>query len=406
MCRIPSGVAHFRYTALTGTGRRVSGLLAGASEQAALAELESRRLTPVSITAAPDTRSGEKSPPQRKIGEAYGQLADLLHAGVPLLRALKLLSNRKAQPRLAVLFARLSEAVSKGQDLGAAMSESPHAFPPVHVAMVRAGERGGFLESVFARLGQLVIAQADLRAKVVGNLIYPIVLVTMGSVILTVIFGFFVPKFRTTFDQIEGGVPAITTLLFVASDAITKYGFVTAILLFLAGVGLWRAVKAPRVQGWIAERLDRAPVVGPLRRALATARLCQLLGAMLSHGVPMLTAMQIAKEGVGHSRLSRAVEEAAEAVRAGQPLAPPLAKSGVIDDDVAEMISVGESANNLDAVLQKIASTLEARVDRMLGVAVRLIEPLLLVILAMVVMAVAAGLLLPLTKLSSSLGGN
>lgn len=397
-------MATFEYIALTGAGERIRGALHGASEQAVLAELESRQLTPVSITQQPDrTASASRRISARRLGESFEQLADLLRAGVPLLRGLKLLAGRKSSPSLAAVYRTLAEGVEKGSDLGAAMQNETGVFLPVHIAMVRAGEKGGFLEDVLGKLGRMVIRQAELRAKIIGNLVYPLVLVCTGSIVGGVIFGVFVPKFRPMFEKLGDGLPLVTRIVFMMSDAITRFGLVTAgVIAVVAGVA-WSLLKRPVWRERAEILLTRAPVIGPITRGLATARLCQLLGAMLGNGVPMLAALQIAKGGTGNLLMRNAVEASIEAVRAGQALAPPLTASGLLDDDVAEMIAVGESANNLDEVLGKVAETIEARLDRLLGVAIRLIEPLLLVMLAGTVGVVAAALLLPMSKLSGAL---
>ncbi len=394
----------FEYTALSGNGDRVAGILAGASEHAVLVELESRRLVPVSIKAKAERSAGRGGRiPARALATSYLQVSDLLRAGVPLLRSLKLLAGRRAQPAVSAVFRQLADAVEKGSDLGAALSSLPAVFPPVHVAMVRAGEKGGFLEDVLQRLGTLVMKQAEMRSKVIGNMIYPALLVILGTGVGVAIFGFFIPKFRPMFANIMGGLPLVTKLVFAASDAVGRFGPVTAIVVVVLAVTIWRLSKRADIRERIEVAKTRLPVIGGLVRGFATARFCQLLGTMLSNGVPMLAALKIAKDGTGNMLMARAIERAADAVKEGQPLATPLAESGLLDDDVVEIISVGESANNLDEVLLKVGDSIETRLDRMLGSAVRLIEPLLLLVMAGVVGTVAAALLLPMSKLSSSL---
>jgi len=396
-------VATFRYTAISASGERIEGILVGDSEQAVLAELDSRQLTPVAVSPAAggsDQSSGRL--PARQLGESYGQLADLLRAGVPLLRGLRLLGGRRSRPRVSRVFASLAQEVEKGSDLAAAMERRSDSFPTLHIAMVRAGERGGFLESVLAQLGGLVIKQAELTGKILGNMIYPAVLVVFGLGIAAVIFGVFVPQFRPMFARIEGGLPLVTTIVFIVSDAITKYGLVSAALLGAAGAGVAAAMRRPDIKARIDQARLRLPVLGPIQRGVATARLCRLLGSMLANGVPMLAALRISRDAVGNPVMQRAIDAAAEAVQSGAALAPPLEASGLFDDDIVEMIRVGESANNLSEVLLTIADTIEARLDRLLNVAIRLIEPLLLVLIAGLVGLVAAGLLLPLTKLSQA----
>jgi len=396
-------MAQFQYSAFDQTGRRVAGVLAGSTEQAVLAELESRRLTPVSVEPARERIRLRRGVGPRRLGTAYAQLADLLNAGVPLLRALRLLGRRRTNPRLGEVFRDLADQVAEGEELAKAMSGHPDVFGRVQVAMVRAGEKGGFLEQVLERLGQFVLAQADMRGKVIGNLIYPGVLVCMGMLVLLVVFGFFVPMFEPLLERVEGGMPLVSRMVFAVSGAVTSYGPITLVVLVLAVLGVRRASRREDVRRWMTGVRTRMPIVGPLTRAIAVARFCRMLGTLLGNGVPMIEAMQIARDAAGNVLLEEAIEKATEAVRAGESLAPPLEQSGLFSDEVLEMISVGESANNLDEVLVTIAETVERRVDRLLTGVVRLIEPLLLMVIAGVVVFVAIGLILPMTRISPSM---
>jgi general secretion pathway protein F len=393
----------FEYTALSSRGERIAGSLSGASEQAVLSELESRQLVPVSIMTRPERKPvlraiGGGGISKRRLATTYSQVADLLRAGVPLLRALNLMANRRSQPRLSAVFRELSDAVSQGEELAAAMGQHPEIFPRVHIAMVRAGEKGGFLEGVLARLGQFVMRQAELRGKVIGNLVYPTFLVVFGLIVLLVVFGFFVPMFRPMFDEMPD-LPTITKMVLGASTLVASYGPVTGGVLGVVAVVIWRVSRRPAAQRKLAEIRTRAPVVGPLIRSLAAARFCRMLGTMLTNGIPMLTAMQIAREAAGNVLMEEAIGEAAEAVRAGQPLAGPLGESKLFDEEVLEMIAVAESANNLDEVLITVAESLETKVDRLLGGVIRLIEPVMLLAIAMIVLVVAAGLILPMSSM-------
>jgi general secretion pathway protein F len=388
----------FEYTARSVKGERVQGELAGASEQAVLGELEARELIPVSIRARSERGAVLAARvPVRKLAMTYVQVADLLRAGVPLLRALKLLGNRRSQGRLSAVFKDLAEGVSKGEELAEAMARHPGVFPKVHIAMVRAGEKGGFLEQVMARLGQFVMKQAELRSKVVGSLVYPAVLVGLGSVVLAVIFGVFVPKMRELVSEAPN-LPLVSRVVFGAGDLVAKHGLWTLLAVVVSGAVLWRVGQAPGVRRRLTEAKTRMAVIGPLVRSLSAARFCRLLGTMLANGIPVLTAMQIARDAAGNVLMEEAIDSAAEAVRAGQTLSGPLGESGLFEEDVVEMIAVAEAANNLDEVLITIAETIEGRVDRMLTTVLRLIEPLLLLVIAGVVVTVAAGLILPMMQ--------
>ncbi len=397
-------MASYRYNAIDQSGQRVNGMLAGASERAVLMELESRRLTPIRLQLKHEVKaSGLRQIPVRRLAGAYQQLADLLKAGVPLLRAIKVLSRQKSSPRLADIFRGLADAVEDGDELSVAMSQRPEVFSRVHIAMVRAGEKGGFLEEVLDRLGSLLTAQADLRSKVIGNLIYPLMLIVFGMGILSVIFGVFVPMFKPLFERLGDDLPTVTRFVFASSALVGQYGLWTLSFVILLVIGFLYLRTKPSVARNITWLRTFSPVIGPLTRSLAAARFCRLLGTLEGNGVPLLAAMKIARDAANNVLLEEAIDKATEAVQAGQPLAPPLAESGLFEEDVIEMIAVAEAAANLDKVLVGIAETIESRIDRMLSVAVRLLEPLLLMALAGVVVIVAAGLILPMAKLSSAI---
>lgn len=395
----------FEYTAITNAGGRVTGVLAAANEAAVLAELDSKQLTPLSVSEQRERTGFTRGVSPARLARAYTQLSDLLRAGVPVMRALALLGKQKSDRRLGTVFRRLAEHVSEGGEISDAMEVQPGVFPRIHVAMIRAGERGGFLEQVFARLGQYVQSQAELRSKVIGNMIYPCVLVGVGVVLLTVIFVVFVPNFESVFDGLKerGQLPAITSALFFVSHLMGRYGLITLTVLAIIGMAVWRASKRPDVRRFLVVAQTRAPILGPLTRSLAAARFCRMLGTMESNGVPLLTAMQIARQAAGNLLMEEAIDKAVESVRGGEPLAGPLAASGMFEDDVVEMISVGEAAGNVDEVMLGIAETIEGRVNRLLDTAVRLIEPLMLLLIAGVVVLVAISLLLPMLKMSAAL---
>lgn len=393
----------YDYIAIDGSGARVAGALAGASEQAILAELESRRLTPVRVQAQRERRGWSRGVSARRLGASYQQMADLLGAGVPLMRSLALLGRSKSTPKLSQVYRELAEQVSEGAELAEAMAARPDVFAPVHVAMVRAGEKGGFLEQVFERLAGFTLGQADLRSRVMGSLIYPMFLVGAGSIILTIIFTIFVPKFRVQFERLDE-LPFVTKIVLAVSDALTKYGLVTLTVVVAVGIALWFWARRPESKRAMNVWKTRAPVVGPIVRSLAVARFCRMLGTMEANGVPLLDALRIARGAAGNVLLEDAIDDATEAVRSGSPLAEPLGRSGLFDEDVVEMISVGESAGNVDQVLARTADTIEGRIDRMLGTAVRLVEPVVLAMIALVIGLVAAGLILPMVNLSGTVG--
>jgi general secretion pathway protein F/type IV pilus assembly protein PilC len=393
----------FAYIARDTGGQRVDGTLTAASVQAVLTELQGRDLAPVRVHQVRQLPRIRRGVPTRQLATAYRQLADLLRVGMPLLRALQLLSRGKSNLRLAAVFAQIAEEIEEGARLADSMGKHADVFPTIQVAMIRAGERGGFLEPVFARLGAFLEHQADIRAKVVGNLIYPVVLLVVGLAIVIAALVFFVPKFKAFYSRIE--LPLPTKILMGASDLLTNHWLLLIVGIVAAGIAYTSVIRRPRVRAAVARWQLRLPKLGALISSLAVARFTRILGTLLGNGVPMISAMQISRDAVGHPLLARAIEDATDAVRAGEPLARPLADSGMFADEVAEMIAVGESANNLPEVLVAIAETIEKRIDRMLQLFVRLMEPMLLLALAGVVLFIFIALIVPMLRLSAAISG-
>jgi len=393
----------YAYIARDTAGQRRQGTLVAASEQAVLTELHGRNLAPVRVHAVRERLRLGRPVSTRQLATAYEQLADLLKVGMPLLKALQLLGRNKSNPRLAAVFREIADEISEGSRLADAMGSHPDMFPPIHIAMIRAGERGAFLEQVFARLGSFLENQAQMRARVVGNMIYPAVLLSVGGAIVVAALIFFVPKFETFYSRIE--LPLPTKILMGASTILTQYWLALIIVGTVTAVVGSSLLRRPAVRRVFARWQLGIPKLGPLIASLAVARFTRILGTLLDNGVPMIAAIRISREAVGHPLLAEAIDRAADAVSAGEPLAAPLGASGMFPEDVAEMIAVGESANNLPEVLLTIADTIEKRIDRMLALFVRLIEPLLLLTLAGVVLFIFIALIVPMMRLSSAISG-
>ncbi len=339
----------------------------------------------------------------RQLASAYRQLSDLLRAGVPLLRAMRLLGRGKSNPRLAKVMSEVADDVAEGERLADAMAAHADVFPDVQVAMVRAGERGGFLDAVLTRMGTFLEHQADMRSRVVGSLIYPFVLLTVGAGIVLFAMVVFVPKFKDFYTRIA--LPWPTRVLLTASDVLTHWWLPLIGFAAILGVLAWRVLQYPQVKRAITTWRTKLPVICPLTRAVAVGRFARILGTLLENGIPMLQAIQISRDAAGNILLAEAIDRAGEAVRAGETLSKPLAESRLFSEDVIEMIAVGESANNLPQVLVTIADTIEKRIDRMMSAFLRLIEPLLLLCMAGAVLFIFVALIVPMMRMSAGLSG-
>jgi general secretion pathway protein F/type IV pilus assembly protein PilC len=400
----------FTFEALARTGAKSTGTLTANSEREAAMILDGRGLFPLKILMARTQASGAGGMFGGRVGGRttatfYSQLADLLHSGVPLLRSLELLERQTTNPTLQAVLRDVRSRVADGTGLSQAMGQHPKVFNELAVSMVRAGQEGGFLEDVLKRVAAFVENQEDLKAKVIGSLAYPVFLALAGAGVVTVLMVFFVPKFETIFEKLKekGEMPAVTTFLLAVSHFLIGYWWliIGAGVATLVGFKRWSATPKGRL---IVDRLKiRLPLFGPVFMSLALSRFCRILGTMLHNGIPILKALAIAKDSTGNRVLSRAIEQSAENVTAGQKLADPLRKSGFFPTDVVEMITIAEEANSLEKVLVDVADGLDKRTARNLDLMVKLLEPIMLMVMAGIVGTIAIGLLMPVFKLSSTL---
>jgi general secretion pathway protein F/type IV pilus assembly protein PilC len=398
----------FTYEAISATGQRSQGTLAANTEREALAVLDSRGLMPIKVAAAKSAGTHHRWGGKvrgRYMAAFYSQLADLLHSGVPLLRSLDILERQSVTPLLSETVREVRGKVADGTSLADAMNQHPRVFNELAVSMVRAGQEGGFLEDVLKRIADFTEHQEDLKAKVVGALAYPVFLAVVGVLVLNILVIFFVPRFEPIFKKLEekGELPAVTEMIMGASHLMQRQGWWIAIA-FIAAIYIfrrWAASESGRltVDGW---RL-RAPGAGAIYLHLALSRFTRILGTLLHNGIPILQALRVSKDATGNRVLSQAIEKSAENIKGGETLASPLAACKYFPRDVVEMIAVAEESNNLDTVLVDIAVGLEKRTTRQLDLFVRLLEPLMLLVMAGVTLIVVAGLLLPVFKMSSAL---
>ena len=396
-------MATYEYIAKTAGGEQVGGVMQADSEAAVVRTLDERELFPVRVMLH-GPRAGAvrgRRVRARDIGVMYGQLGDLLRAGVPMLRALDILARTGANKRLSAVVVKVRDDVAAGRSLADAMAARPEAFLSLHAAMVRAGERGGFLEDVLTNLAEFLDRQDDLRSKVRGAMIYPAVLTGIGLAAMVFVLTALVPQFESVFGNMP--LPAPTQVLFAVSRLLTEHWAVMLGVVVLVVVGCAALVRSEIGRElWERWRL-RLPLLGKLARTVAITRFCRILGTMLANGVPILQSLAISKDAAGSKVLADSIEGATESVRAGEPLAQPLGDSGLFPVEIVEMIAVAEESNQLEKVLIQIADTVERRTNRQVDQTVRLIEPLILVVIAAGIGFIALGLLYPIFSMARTL---
>ncbi len=392
----------FSYVARNASGQTVKGVLAADTQQQVLRSLEEQSLFPTEIREGGVASAGVSGRKKRVRATAvavfYSQFADLLRAGVPALRSLDVLCRQTSNPVLKEVLKEVREEIASGQTLADSMDKHPNAFTTLHVAMIRAGEKGGFLEEVLTRIATFTEKQNELRNKVIGSLIYPAILMFVGTGIVIFLLVVVVPKVR---GFLQGELPILTQWVFAACDILQEHGLVifgVALAVLIAAIAAFRSDKG-------RDTFDRAqmklPILGEILKLVAICRFCRILGTLLHNGVPILQSLKIARDSAGNKLLVALIEESTEQVRKGAPLSGPLGRSKLFPLDIVDMIAVGEESNNLENVLITIADSYETRTARKIDLAVRLLEPLMLVGMAGVVAVIAIALLLPILTMSA-----
>lgn len=397
----------YTYKAVSDAGQPVAGVLTAENYQVALRQLEEKALYPIKVSEGIQesrlTIGGGRRVKGHHLTTFYGQLADLLKAGVPMLRSLDVLGKQGSRGALPQIVRELREDVAGGASLGDAMGKHPYAFSELHASMVRAGEHGGFLEDVLHRIAIFSEKQDELRNKVIGSMIYPCILVVVGGSVVLLIMLFVVPKIGEHLRPETFNV--LTHVVFGVYNALTTQyvalliGLATVITAVSAALRTKAGHRASeRFKLWV-------PVAGKIYKMMALCRFCRILGTMLHNGVPILQALRISKDSAGNDILAEVIGDAADSVKKGASLSQPLGESGLFPPDIVDMIAVAEESNNLEMVLVQIAEANEARTSRQVDLGVRVLEPLLLVGMAMVVFVVLMGLLLPMLTMGSAIAG-
>lgn len=395
----------YSYQARTVDGQTVTGVLTAENQQAALRSLDERALFPVQVSEGGQAQKSLLPGRRRKVklrvlATFYSQFADLLRAGVPVMRSLDVLARQKGNPVLTEILNEVRDDVAGGETLADAFAKHGNAFSELHIAMIRAGERGGFLEDVLARISQFTERQDELRNKLVGSLIYPCILLMAGVGVVTFLMSFVVPKIRPVLER-GGRLPLPTAMLFGFCDFFKTWGVLIGVGVVIVALLSVTYVRTEAGRRSFDRWLLRFPVLGPIVTMVAICRFCRILGTMLQNGVPILQSLKVSKESAGNKVLADEIEKATESVTKGETVAVPLGASGLFPIDVVDMIAVAEESNTMDTVLVHVADANEARTARQIDVGVRLLEPLLLLVMAVLVLFIALALLVPILTSSS-----
>lgn len=328
------------------------------------------------------------------------QLATLLRSGITLIDALTAIVEQLDNEKFKRIFGGIKTAVNEGSSLADAMAQHPATFDELYISMVRAGEASGALDKVLVRLADFTEAQAKLKSKIMGALLYPLIMLGVGSVIMVVLFVVVIPRITKIFQQVKADLPPQTRLLIFVADVIRNYWWLLVPL--IAGSIFyffrWKKSKKGRPK-WDRFTL-RVPVLGPVVRLVAIARFSRTLATLLRSGVPVLTALDITKDVLNNLRLAEVVTEAREAIREGESISTPLKKSKEFPPIVVHMVATGEKSGQLEEMLEHVADNYDFQVDQKVERLTTLIEPIMIVGMGGAVAFIVFSILMPILQLS------
>jgi type IV pilus assembly protein PilC len=403
----------FKYSVRDAGGKLVTGSLEADNQAAVARKLLQMGYAPVSIRQHGGGQGMQKDinipgfKPQVKLKDLAvfsRQFATMVNSGLSLLRALSILCDQTSNKELARVLAEVRNDVETGSALSVSMAKHPDAFPPLMINMIKAGEVGGFLDSVMLQIAENFEAEAKLRGKVKAAMTYPIVVFVMAIIMCVIMLIFIVPVFAGMFDSLGGELPFPTQMLVYASD-ILRFAAPALILALIVGFFWWKKVKNTAGVRNIVDPLKlKLPVFGSLFQKIALSRFSRNLGTMMKSGVPILQSLDIVADTTGSVVLAHAVRDVQQSVRGGESLAAPLTEHKVFPAMVVQMMAVGEETGALDTMLLKISDFYDQEVEATTEQLTALIEPLMIAFLGVVVGGMIIALYMPIFKIFDLIG--
>jgi general secretion pathway protein F len=405
----------YEYTALDRVGKNISGIIDADSTVAARQKLRASGKYPVQVK---ETTSKAKAEPGASfsfptvfnrvtaddIHALTRQLATLLNAGIPLVGALDALMEQTTNPPLKRIIAQVKESVNEGNSLTASLSKHPKLFSNIYINMVRAGEASGSLDVVLERLADFGEHQQALKGRFQAALVYPLFMAIVGSGVLFFLLSFVVPNLTRIFTEMKQVLPLPTTILIWFSGFMRLYWWIIVAIMVAIIVGIKEAIKKPKGRYiWDTLKL-RSPVIGQINRKIALSRFGRTLGSLLQSSVPLITSLQIVRNIVNNVLIGDVIEEAIEDIQAGKSLNVALSKSVWFPPVFRQMISVGEQSGDLEGMLHKIADAYEREVETRITGMTALIEPIMILLMAVVVGFIVISILLPIFEMNQMVG--
>jgi type IV pilus assembly protein PilC len=430
-------MSNYSYEAVDAGGLKIEGKLEVVDQNEAIRRLKEMGLFPVRIVEAREqkrgssfakatgdrTRIAERGTAKRVRVEGRGmrveikipyfggrvkqsvlaiftrQLATLIEAGMPLLRGLRILREQEESPALQKILDEIAEQIEGGGSLSEALAAHPKQFNMLYVNMVKAGELSGALEITLRRLADFMEKAQKIKGKVKAAMFYPSAVVVVATAILSLLMIYVVPKFQEVFAGLGGTMPPFTLFVMGISSAVKSHFLLLAGAAVAMWVGLLLGVRTVAGRRLFDHFRLHAPVFGPIFRKLAISRFSRTLGTLLGNGVPILQALNIVRDTTGNVIISRVISTVHDSVKEGETIAVPLKASRVFPAMVAGMVDIGEQTGALPDMLMKVADNYDDQVDNAVTSMTSLLEPIMIVFLAVIVGGIVFALFLPLIEI-------
>ncbi|MEL6359778.1 MAG: type II secretion system inner membrane protein GspF [Pseudomonadota bacterium] len=403
----------FDYEAVDAQGRARKGVITADTARLARQELRRLSLTPVALDAASATKrlkteagKADKAAriKARQLPALTRQLSVLIGASIPLEEAIGAIALQSDQPGVRQRFLSVRERVTEGWRFADALGEDRKSFPDLYRAVVAAGETSGDLGPVLERLATMLEKNSAMKNKALGAMIYPIALALVAGAVVSALMTLVVPKIIAQFEAFDAELPLVTRIVIGVSEFLGSYGLYMIGAVVLGGIAFWQAMRTPSMKLKIDEAMLKLPLLGRLLRGLDGARFARTLATLVSGGAPLLDALRGAKQTVGNSFIKNKLDAVIVQVREGASMAASLKRANVLPSMMLHMVAAGERAGSVPAMLDNAASQLEDEFETTSNVALRLLEPAIIVIMGGVVMMIVVAILLPMLQLNSIAG--
>jgi type II secretion system protein F len=392
----------FSYRAKDRKGAPLEGVMDAESQAAVTSRLQTMGYFPLSVQEVGRRRSeisalgALRRPRVGDLASMFRQMSDLLGSGITLVRALTTVAEQTPNEQLRAILDQINADVSGGDSMAQAMGKHPKVFSRLHCSMIRAGEAGGMLPNVLERLADFAEQEEELRSKIWSAMAYPLVMMAAGAVAIVVLITVVIPRIIKIFENIDQALPGITVFLIWVIDTVQSYWWAMLGVIAALVLGLWNLVRTEEGRLLVDRLLLRTPVLGTVILKREVAKFSRTLGALIKNGVTILNALEIVIDVMSNQVIRREVEQIPLDITQGEGVSRTLQGSKIFPPVVVNMIAVGEETGHLDDALLRIADSYERQVDRSVKTLTSLIEPLIIVAMAVVVGFLVIAMLLPI----------